>query len=146
MKTFNENRRAHFDYEILEKYTAGVELLGFEVKSIRRGSASLNGSFVIIRGNEMYLVNCAIPPYQVKNTPANYDPTRARRLLLTKKEIAELAGSSKQKGLSLIPLRFWAPKHLVKLEFAIAKGKKKSDKRESIKKRDTEREMRKAIK
>lgn len=146
VKSLSENRRAHFDYEILETYTGGVALLGFEVKSVRAGRAHLDGGFVVIRGGELYLTNVTIPPYQPKNSPEDYEPSRSRKLLLTKKEINTLLGAVKQKGLTLIPLRFVAPSHMVKLEFALARGKKKSDKRESIKKRETDREMRRAIK
>ncbi|KKQ26777.1 MAG: SsrA-binding protein, partial [Candidatus Nomurabacteria bacterium GW2011_GWA1_37_20] len=93
MSHYAENRKAQFNYEILEKYEAGIELLGVEVKSVRGGQMSLEGAFVIVRGGEAYLINANISPYQVKNTPKDYDSLRNRRILLTKKEIIELAGS-----------------------------------------------------
>ena len=99
MGNYAENRKARFDYEVLEKYEAGIELLGSEVKSVRGGQMSLDGSFVIIRGGEAYIINANVPPYQPKNAPKDYDPVRNRKLLLTKKEIAasllQLASSGK---------------------------------------------------
>src|ERR1035437_9219336 len=102
MANYAENRKARFDYEILEKYEAGIELLGPEVKSVRNGRMSLEGAFVIIRGGEAFLINSNIPPYQVKNAEKDYDPLKNRKLLLTKKEIAELAASRKKKKFSNI--------------------------------------------
>lgn len=141
MKIFAENRRAKFDYEILETYQAGLVLLGHEVKAIKTGHISLGNSFVIIKNNELYLINSFIPPYQPKNTPSDYDPERSRKLLLQKQEIKSLIGKSKAKGLTLLPLKVYTEKNKLKLEFAIGHGKRKIDKREKIKKRDTEREM-----
>ena len=146
MPNYAENRRAKFDYEILEKYEAGIELLGSEVKSIRNGQMSLKGAFVIIRGGECFLINANIPPYQPKNTPKNYDPLRNRKLLLTKKEIAELAGNEKNKSLTIAPISAYNKGRKIKIEIALVKGKKKHDKRESIKKRETEREIRRTLK
>ena len=146
MASYTENRKARFNYEILEKYEAGIELFGAEVKSVRGGQMSLEGAFVIIRGGEAYLINANIPPYQPKNAPQDYDPLRNRKLLLTKKEIAELAGSEKNKSLTIVPLSVYNKSRKIKLELALAKGKKKYDKRESIKKRDTDREIRREIK
>src|SRR3989338_8109209 len=99
-----QNKKAYFDYEILEKYEAGIELLGFEVKSLKKGQGSLIGAHITVRGNEVFVINMQIPPYQVSNTPKEYDPLRNRRLLLTKKEIATLAKEEKTKGLTIIPL------------------------------------------
>src|SRR3990167_5981923 len=104
MAHYAENRKARFNYEILEKYETGIELLGTEVKSVRGGQMSLEGAFVIIRGGEAFLINANIPPFQPKNAPKNYDPLRNRKLLLTKKEIAELAGSEKNKSLTIVPI------------------------------------------
>src|SRR5574343_888525 len=100
MVNYAENRKARFNYEFLEKYEAGVELLGIEVKSVRNSQMSLEGAFVIIRGGEAFLINANIPPYQVKNTPKDYDPLRNRKILLTKKEINELSGRDKNKNLT----------------------------------------------
>lgn len=146
MANYAENRKAKFDYEILEKYEAGIELLGQEVKSIRGGHMSLEGAFVIIRGGEAFLINAYIPPYQPKNAPKDYDPLKNRKLLLTKKEIAELAGSEKNRSLTIIPLSVYNKGRKIKVEIALVKGKKKHDKRESIKKRETEREVRREYK
>src|SRR3989344_1167642 len=98
MANYAENRKARFDYEILEKYEAGIELLGTEVKSVRGGVMSLEGAFVIVRGGEAFLINANIPPYQIKNSPKDYDQLRNRKILLTKKEIGELTGSEKNKS------------------------------------------------
>ena len=146
MAHYAENRKARFDYEILEKYEAGIELLGTEVKSVRGGQMSLEGAFVIVRGGEVYLINANIPPYQVKNTPKDYDPLRNRKLLLTKKEIAELAGNEKNKSLTIVPISVYNKGRKIKMEIALVKGKKKFDKRETLKKRDTDREIRREYK
>lgn len=140
-----QNKKAHFNYEILEKIDAGVELLGLEVKSIKQGQGSLEGSHITVRGNEAYLVGMNIPPYQVKNTPTDYDPLRNRRILLTKKEIEELSKKENQKGLTIVPLSVYNKGRKLKVEIAIVRGKKKFDKRETIKKRDTEREIRRSL-
>ena len=146
MANYAENRKARFDYEILEKYEAGIELLGPEVKSVRNGRMSLEGAFVIIRGGEAFLINSNIPPYQVKNAEKDYDPLKNRKLLLTKKEIAELAASEKNKSLTIIPMTVYNKGRKIKVGIALVKGKKKFDKRESLKKRDTDREIRREYK
>ena len=142
MANYAENRKARFDYEILEKYEAGIELLGTEVKSVRGGRMALEGSFVIVRGGEAFLINANIPPYQPQNAPADYDPLRNRKILLTKKEIAELAGSEKNRSLTIVPLAVYNKGRKIKVSLALSKGKKKFDKRETIKKRETDREIR----
>jgi SsrA-binding protein len=146
MQVLIDNRKAHFNYEVIEKYEAGIELLGFEVKSIKSGRAILAGAFAIIRGGEAYLMNMQIPPYQVGNTSESYDPTRTRRLLLSKKQIREIAPSDNMKGLTLVPLSLYSKGRLIKVELAVVKGKKNYDKRETIKKRDVEREIRRDMK
>ena len=145
MANYAENRKARFDYETLGKYEAGIELLGTEVKSVREGQMALDGSFVIIRGGEAYLINANIPPYQIKNAPKDYDPLRNRKVLLTKKEIAELAQNDK-KNLTIVPQKVYNRGKKIKLEIALVKGKKRHDKRESIKKRETERDLRREYK
>ena len=145
MANYAENRKVRFNYEILEKYESGIELLGVEVKSIRGGQMSLEGAFVIIRGGEAFLINANIPPYQVKNTPTDYDPLRNRKLLLTKKEITELAGNDKNKSLTIVPISVYNKGRKIKVEIALVKGKKKFDKRETLKKRDTDREIRREV-
>lgn len=146
MASYAENRKARFNYEFLEKYETGIELLGVEVKSVRGGQMSLEGAFVIVRGGEAYLINANIPPYQVKNAPKDYDPLRNRKLLLTKKELAELAGSEKNKSLTIVPISVYNKNRKIKVEIVLVKGKKKFDKRENIKKRETEREIRREYK
>lgn len=146
MANYAENRRSRFDYEIIQKYEAGIELLGSEVKSVRAGQMSLEGSFVIIRGGEVFLINANIPPYQIKNAPKDYDSLRNRKLLLTKKEIGELAESDKNKSLTVVPISVYNKDRKIKINIALVKGKKKFDKRESIKKRETEREVRRELK
>jgi SsrA-binding protein len=146
MANYAENRKAFFNYEILEKYEGGIELLGSEVKSVRAGRMSLEGSFVIVRGGEVFLINANIPPYQAKNTPPDIDELRNRKILLTKKEIAELVDTEKNKSLTIIPLSLYNKGRKIKISLALAKGKKKFDKRETIKKRETDREIRREMK
>ena len=146
MGEISSNRRAYFDYEILETYEAGIELLGHEVKSVKAGHINLAGSFAVIRNNEAWLLNATIPPYQPKNVPADYDPLRSRRLLLHKSEIKELIGAAAQKGLTIVPLRVYTKRGRVKILVGLAGHKRKTDKREIIKKRETEREIRRALK
>ena len=141
MSDFVQNKKAYFDYEFLEQYEAGVVLTGHEVKSIRANKASLNGAYVIIRGGEAYLVNASISPYQVANTPKGYDPERARKLLLSKKQIEELEQGSEKQGLTIVATRWYNNKRKVKLGIALARGKKKADKRETLKARDNKREI-----
>ena len=141
-----QNKKAYFNYEILEKIEAGIELLGFEVKSLKKGQGSLEGSHITIRGNEAFVINMQIPPYQPANTPKDYNPTRNRRLLVTKKEISRLSGEENQKGLTIVPISVYNKGRKLKLEIAIVRGKKKYDKRETIKKRDTDREIRRSLK
>ncbi len=143
---YAQNKKAYHDYEILEEIEAGIALKGFEVKSIKQGKASLKGARVVVRGNEAFLIGANIPPYQASNTPKDYDPERARKLLLHKKEIAKLIGKEQQKGLTLPALSLYNKGGLVKLKFAVARGKKKFDKRESIKKRDIERDLKRSLK
>ena len=143
MSRFIENKKAHFNYEILDKFEAGIELRGFEVKSIRKKQGSLEGSYVIVRGGEAYLINVRIPPYQPHNTPLDYEPARNRRLFLRKDEIAELA--SVKKGLTIVPLSMYSKGRHVKVEIAVARGKKKYDKREVLKKRESDREIRREL-
>ncbi|MFA6459367.1 MAG: SsrA-binding protein SmpB [Candidatus Paceibacterota bacterium] len=134
-------KKAHFDYEILEKYEAGIELVGYEVKSLKGKHGSLEGSYVLIRGGEAFLMNMLIPPYQEKNTPKEYEPRRNRRLLLTKEEIRKLADLDEGQNLTIVPISVYTKGNLVKVSVAIVRGKKKYDKRESIKSRENDREM-----
>lgn len=149
MVSMNEvavNKRARFDYEILETYEAGIELFGFEVKSAKSGRANLAGSFAVLKGTELYLLNASIPPYQAKNTPQDYNPDRTRKLLLHRAQIRELIGKVQQKGLTLVPLKMYNKKGLIKVLIGLARHKKAGDKREIIKKREVKREIDRAIK
>ena len=146
MSAFAENRKAFYDYEILEKYEAGLVLSGAEVKSIRNGRMNLAGSYINVHNGELYLIGSSIAPYQPKNQPIDYDPQRSRKLLLRSNEIASLIGKIKQKGLTLVPLRVYTKRSKIKLEFGLAKGKRKYEKRELIKKRETGREIERGLK
>ncbi len=143
---FVKNKKAYFNFEILETFEAGMELFGFEVKALRKGQGSLEGSHATIRGNEAFLINAHIPPYQIGNAPKDYDTRRNRRLLFTKKEINTLTGLETQKGLTLLPISVYNKGSKIKIEIAIARPKKKYDKRESIKKRDADRESQRTLK
>lgn len=141
MKTLAYNKRAKFDYSFIETYEAGLHLLGVEVKSVRAGNMSLRGAFVTIHEGEAWLTNATIPPWQIKNTPATYDPTRPRRLLLKKSELKHLIGSRKAGGLTIIPVRIYPRGGRLKLEIALARGKKKYDKKQQKKERDIARDV-----
>jgi SsrA-binding protein len=142
METLAENSRARFDYDIREIYEAGIALKGYEVKSVKGGHMGLAGGYALVRDGEVWLINAAIPPHQPYNTPPDYDPNHARRLLLTKKEIAYLEGALRQKSASLIPLRAHVKHNLVKIELGLGIARKKHDKRELLKKRAASREIR----
>lgn len=146
MPTIATNKRAKFDYDILETYEAGVVLQGHEVKSARAGNVSLAGAFVTIRDNEAWLTNAHIGLYAKAGPLPGYDPTHTRKLLLKKREIATLLGKRKQAGLTLLPLSLYTTRNRLKLEIGLARGRKKYEKREVIKKRDTDRAMREAMK
>ena len=141
MKIFSENKKATFDYDILEKFEAGLVLFGQEVKSIKTGHINLSGSYVSVKGDEPFLLGVKVPPYQPNNAGADYNTERPRKILLNKKEIYYLIGKTKVKGFSLIPLKIYDNNGRIKLEFGLAKGKKKYDKKEKIKKRDVDREV-----
>ena len=146
MKIIVENKKALFNYQILEKFKAGIVLIGQEVKAIKTGKITLRGSFVVLRGEEVFLIGANVPPYQPKNAPKDYQPQRSRKLLLKKAEIKQLIGKARQKGLTMVPLRVYTQRGKIKLEFGIAKGKRKVDKREQIKKREVEIEIRRTLK
>lgn len=140
------NKKANFNYEILETYVAGIELFGFEVKSLKASQGSLEGAHVTVRGGEAFVIGMFIPPYQVANTPKDYDPYRNRKLLLQKKEIAELASVEQKSGLTIVPLSVYNKGPKVKLDIATAKGKKKIDKREVLKKQASKRDIERDLK
>ena len=145
MPTLATNPRAKYDYHILETFEAGMVLAGHEVKAIKTGHLSLKGSYVTIKDEEAWLINAQIPPYQPKNTPADYQPDRTRKLLLNKREIKSLIGQSKRKGLTLVPLRVYTKKGKIKLAFALGLGKRQADKREKIIKREVKRKIDRAL-
>ena len=146
MESYLDNPKARFNYEMLERFEAGIELFGFEVKSVRAGKGSITGAHIIVRGGEVFIVGMRIDPYQPGNTAPSYEPDRTRKLLLTKKEIRELEESSDKKGLTLVPQSLYNKNGKVKIAFSIARGKKEFDKRDTIKKRDTDRELRRVMK
>lgn len=139
------NKKAYFDYEILETYETGIVLTGTEIKSIREGNVNLKDSYGVIRNNEIYLLNMHISEYKEGNI-FNHEEKRTRKLLLHKKEILKIKDKVALEGITLVPLKLYFNKNKVKIILGIAKGKKIYDKRESIKKRDTEREIRKQFK
>lgn len=140
------NRKASFDYEILQTYEAGIGLLGLEVKSVKSGRMNLTGSFAVIRQGEAWLVNADIPPYQPKNTPPEYDPARPRKLLLHRRELKELIGKTAQKGLTLVPLKVYTKGPRIKIEIGLARRRKKYNKRERIREREDQRKIERALK
>lgn len=146
MATLAEFKKARYDYEILHEFEAGLELLGTEVKSIRAGRAKLDGAHIVVRGGEAYLLNASIPPWQSANAGAEYDPERKRRLLLNKKELAAIARAEEEKGQTVIPRALYEKGPRIKMRVAIVRGKKKYDKRESLKKREAQRDIARALK
>jgi SsrA-binding protein len=145
-KLISDNRQARHLYEILETYEAGIELKGTEVKSIRAGKVNLRDGYVLIRNGEALLINVHISPYEASSQYFNHDPRRTRRLLLHSKEIRKLIGQVEQKGLTLIPLKMYFKGSLVKILVGLGKGKKLHDKRETLKRRQDERDMARAMK
>jgi SsrA-binding protein len=140
-----ENRRARFNYEITEKFEAGIGLEGTEVKSIREGRANIQEAYADVRNGEVFLVGAHISPYSHGNR-TNHDPLRDRKLLLHSREIKKLTGRVMEKGLTLVPLRLYLKGRLIKLEIGVGRGKKLHDKREDIKKRDQAREVQREMK
>ncbi len=138
------NPRARFDYEIIDTWEAGMRLTGAEVKAVRDGSMSLKGAYVALHNEEAYLLNAHIGPY-AKAIQKNYEPTQSRKLLLHKKEIKRLIGLTKQKGLTLVPLKVYTQHNKLKLLFGLGRGKSRIDKRAAIKKHDIDREVKSAL-
>jgi len=145
MKVVCQNRKAYHDYHIDETVESGIALLGTEVKSLREGKANLKDGYVIIKGEEVFLLNCHISPYSHGNI-MNHDPLRTRKLLLHKKEISRLAGKVIAKGYTLIPLKLYFKDSFAKVEIGLAKGKKLFEKRDTIKEREARREIERAMK
>jgi SsrA-binding protein len=143
--TVVENKRVGFDYSIIEEMEAGLVLHGYEVKSLRAGQGSLRGARVVARGGEAYLVGATIPAWQPANAPKSYDPERTRKLLLSEREIAHIASAEGEKGLTIVPLKVYNKGRNLKLLLAIARGKKKEDKRHSIREREETRRIRRSL-
>ena len=141
-----QNKKVHFNYEILERYESGIELLGIEVKAIRAKHGSLEGAHIIVRGGEAFLIGATVNPYQPGNTPKGYEAMRNRKLLLTKTEIGELAAHESKKGLTIVPVALYNKSRKIKVEIAVVRGKKLHDKRETMKKRESERDVLRDIK
>ena len=140
-KLISSNKKAHFDYLLFDKFEAGIALLGTEIKSIRRNGANLKDSYIKITDNlEAYLVNCHISPYEFGNI-YNHEPRRDRKLLLNKKEILKILNKVKQEKYTIVPTQMYFSSRWVKLEIALAKGKKLYDKRDSLKKKDIDRDL-----
>jgi len=143
------NKEAYFNYEILNKYEGGLVLLGHEVKSIKNNQLSLKGAYLTIMNNptpEIYLVKAHVSQYKKSGIMPNYDPERPRKVLLKRSEIDALIGKLEQKGLTIVPIKVYTKRNLVKLEFGLAKGKKKHEKKEAKKKKDVDKEIRRALK
>ena len=145
MKIITKNKKVLFKYQILERFEAGISLIGQEVKSIKAGRINLAGAYAILEGQEVFLIGAKIPPYQPKNAPKDYNPERPRKLLLKKSEIKYLIGKTKQKGLTIVPISVYIKGNRIKIEIAVARGKTKPDKRQVIKKRETDREIKREL-
>jgi SsrA-binding protein len=141
-----EHKKAGLKYSPLEDFAAGLVLTGQEVKALRNKLGSLNGSRVVVRGGEAFIVGMTIPPYQAANAPKDYDPEQPRKLLLNKKEIAELADAESKKGLTIVPFEVYTSGRNVKARIAIVRGKGKADRREDLKRRDASRETERLLK
>lgn len=146
MTTLSKNKNATFNYEVLETFEAGISLFGTEVKAIRAGKVTLAGSYVTLKDNVATLVGATISPYQEKNVDAAYDAGRPRQLLLKKQELARLSRHLNTAGLTMVPLRLYNTRGKIKLEVALVRGKKKTDKRQTIQDRDTKRSIERTIK
>ena len=144
MPTLAENRQARHDYHILETFEAGIVLTGPEVKSAKAGQVNLRGSYVTIRNNAAWLINCHISPYKPANQQ-HYPPTRSRKLLLTKHEVDTLIGKAKTQGQTVVPLSVFSKRGLIKVEIGLVRGKKLHDKRAAIKKRESMRDIGRAM-
>lgn len=146
MPTLVTNKRARFDYDILETLEAGIVLSGQEVKSARQGNVSLKGAYVTMKGEEAWLTNAHIGAYEKAGPLPQYDPTHPRKLLLTKKELKRLLGKRREAGLTLLPLSLYTTHHRIKVGVGLGRGKKQYEKRETIKKRETDRKIRESLK
>lgn len=146
MSVYAINKKVGYEYTVISTYDAGIVLFGYEVKSIKEGHIKLDGSYVSLRNNELWLIGAHISKYSKSGDLNNYDPQRNRKLLVKKREIAYLQGILAQKGLTLVPLRMYNVHNRIKLEFCVAKGKQKHDKRQTLKERDIKRDIDRAVK
>jgi SsrA-binding protein len=144
IKIINENKKARFDYEIVETFEAGLVLVGSEVKSLRQNQCTLKDAYVAFRGHEAYLQNAHIPIY-LASSYNNHDPERVRKLLLHDNELARIDAGITEKGLTCVPLKIYWKKGIAKVEIALARGKKKGDKRQAIKSREADREVQRSL-
>jgi SsrA-binding protein len=145
-KVVSDNRQARYLYEILETYEVGIQLVGTEVKSIRAGKVNLQDGYALLKNGEAWLLNAHISPYNASGQYFNHEPRRTRKLLLHRQELRKLIGKVEQQGLTLVPLKMYMKRGWVKLSIALAKGKKVHDKRETVKQREDQRDMRRAMK
>jgi SsrA-binding protein len=152
MPTLLQNKKVHLRFEILETFQAGLSLSGGETKSLRAKLGSLEGSRIVVRGGEAYLVGATIPPYQPSNISSSrigsssYDPEKPRKLLLNKKELHEIAEAETRKGLTVVPIEMYSAGRYIKVRIGVVRGKGKADKREDLKKKDAERDIARAMK
>lgn len=146
MPTLATNKKAAHDYEFLEKFEGGLKLTGPEVKSVKAGHIQLQGAFLHVRGGELWLKGATVSKYAPAGPQPDYDPARDRKVLVHRRELSRLVGKTQEKGLTLVPISVYTHTTLVKLGFALARGKKQFEKREAIKKRDVEREIRSRMK
>lgn len=146
IKMISQNRKAGFEYTLMEKFEAGLELKGTEIKSLRQGACQLKDSYISFKRDEAYLQNAHISPYKSSSLESNHEPERLRKLLLHRNELHKIKGALQKKGLTCIPTKVYLKNGLAKIEIALAKGKKKWDKREASKKKTVQKEIRKSLK
>ncbi|MDE0152206.1 MAG: SsrA-binding protein SmpB [Bdellovibrionales bacterium] len=146
IKIISHNRKAGFEYTLMEKFEAGLELKGTEIKSLRQGACQLKDSYISFKRDEAYLQNAHISPYKSSSLESNHEPERLRKLLLHRHELHKIKGALQKKGLTCIPTKVYLKDGLAKIEIALAKGKKKWDKREASKKKTVQKEIRKSLK
>ncbi len=146
MATYMRNKKATFDFELKKTFEAGLVLHGFEVKAIRKGMGNITSAYVVVRGGEAYLIGATINPYQPANTPKSYDPERPRKLLLSEKELAEIEQAVEKERLTAVAVSLYSNAGKIKLEVAIARGKRQYDKRQTLKERDSKRDINRTLK
>jgi SsrA-binding protein len=145
-QTLSRNKMAAQKYQKIECFEAGIKLLGSEVKSVKANQASINGAYAVVRGGEVFMVSTTIPAWQPKNQSSNYDPERARKLLLTSKQLSKLSEYDNKKGFALIVFALYNKKGLIKAELCVAQNKSTRDRRQEIRRRDQERDLNRSLK